>query len=45
VAAGTNRAIALHHYGGVNNNPCLNSGTQMARICADAGALLSCASN
>ncbi len=43
--ANTGRAIALHHYGGVSNNPCLNSGTAFARICADAGSLLSCASN
>jgi V8-like Glu-specific endopeptidase len=41
----TGRAIALHHYGGVSSNPCLNSGTAFARICADAGSLLSCASN
>ena len=39
------RAIALHHYGGVSSNPCLNSGTSFTRICADAGSLLSCASN
>jgi hypothetical protein len=42
---GTGHAIALHHYGGVSSNPCLNSGTAFSRICADAGALLSCASN
>ncbi len=36
--------IALHHFGGVSNAPCLNAGTAMADICADAGALLSCAS-
>ena len=41
----TGHAIALHHYGGVSSNPCLNSGTAFSRICADAGALLSCASN
>ncbi len=41
----TGRAIALHHYGGVSSNPCLNSGTAFSRICADAGSLLSCATN
>jgi len=41
----TGHAIALHHYGGVSNNPCLNSGTAFSRICADAGSLLSCAGN
>jgi lysyl endopeptidase len=41
----TGHAIALHHYGGVSSNPCLNSGTAFSRICADAGALLSCVSN
>src|SRR6185295_11481890 len=41
----TGHAIALHHYGGVSSNPCLNSGTAFSRICADAGSLLSCASN
>jgi V8-like Glu-specific endopeptidase len=45
VAAGTNHVIALHHFGGVTNNPCLNSGTEMSSICADAGSLLSCVSN
>ena len=41
----TGRAIALHHFGGVSGNPCLNSGTEMSSICADAGSLLSCVSN
>lgn len=41
----TGRAIALHHYGGVSSNPCLNAGTAFSKICADAGSLLSCASN
>jgi V8-like Glu-specific endopeptidase len=41
----TGHAIALHHYGGVSSNPCLNSGTAFTRICADAGSLLSCAGN
>lgn len=39
----TGRAVGLHHFGGVNNNPCLNSATEMAEICADAGPLLNCA--
>jgi len=37
--------LALHHFGGVSNNPCLNSGTTLRNICADAGSLLSCVSN
>ena len=41
----TGRAIALHHYGGVSGNPCLNSGTAFSKICADAGSLLSCVDN
>ena len=36
----TGKVIALHHFGGVEN--CLNSGTAMADICADAGQLLNC---
>lgn len=40
-----NHVIALHHFGGVTTNSCLNSGTQLSRICADAGSLLNCASN
>ncbi len=43
--AGTGRIIGLHHYGGVGSNPCLHAATQMIQVCADAGALLSCASN
>jgi V8-like Glu-specific endopeptidase len=42
---GSGHAIALHHYGGVSGNPCLNSGTSFAKICPDAGSLLSCVSN
>ena len=38
----TGNVIALHHYGGVVTNPCLNSGTKMSLICTDAGSLLSC---
>lgn len=45
IDAVTNHAIALHHFGGVSNSPCLNSGTEMSAICADAGALLSCVAN
>ncbi|HZM68972.1 MAG TPA: trypsin-like peptidase domain-containing protein [Candidatus Cryosericum sp.] len=45
VDAGTGRVVVLHHFGGVTSNPCLNSGTQLSKICADAGSLLSCASN
>ena len=41
----TGHVIVLHHFGGVDTNPCLNSGTTMADICADAGALLNCAAN
>ncbi len=43
--ASTGRAIALHHYGGVSSSPCLNSGTQMSKVCTDAGSLLACATN
>jgi V8-like Glu-specific endopeptidase len=43
--ASPNHVIALHHFGGVTSNPCLNSGTQLSKICADAGSLLNCASN
>jgi len=45
LAAGTDRVIVLHHFGGVDTDPCLNSGTAMAAICADAGGLLSCAAD
>jgi len=45
VKAATGRVFALHHFGGVSGNPCLNSGTQLSKICTDAGSLLSCASN
>jgi V8-like Glu-specific endopeptidase len=45
VDAVTGRVIALHHFGGVTSSPCLNSGTSMKTVCADAGSLLSCASN
>jgi V8-like Glu-specific endopeptidase len=44
-AGAPNHVIALHHFGGVDSNPCLNSGTQMSKICADAGSLLTCASD
>jgi V8-like Glu-specific endopeptidase len=43
--AGTLHAIAIHHFGGVSNNPCLNSGTSMNPICEDAGSLLNCVTN
>lgn len=43
--AGTGHIIALHHYGGVSSTPCLNSGSAMTIICADAGALLNCVSD
>jgi hypothetical protein len=41
VDAVSGKVIALHHFGGVES-PCLNSGTDMADICADAGSLLNC---
>jgi hypothetical protein len=44
-AARDGKVIALHHYGGVSSNPCLNSGSGMKRICADAGPLLQCDSH
>lgn len=43
--AGTGRIIGLHHFGGVTSNPCRNSASQMRQVCANAGALLSCATN
>ncbi|MBI4903885.1 MAG: trypsin-like peptidase domain-containing protein [Acidobacteria bacterium] len=42
IDAGSGKVIALHHYGAVVNDPCLNGGTTMANVCADAGALLQC---
>lgn len=44
IDAGTGRVIGIHHFGGVAVS-CLNSATQMKHICANAGALLSCATN
>lgn len=43
--ANTLRAIGIHHFGGVSNNPCLNSGTWMNRICENASTLLNCVTN
>jgi hypothetical protein len=37
LAAGTTRAIALHHLGG-----CPNAGTEMEHVCTSAGTLLTC---
>jgi lysyl endopeptidase len=37
LAAGTTRAIAIHHLGG-----CPNAGTEMEHICSNAGSLLTC---
>jgi V8-like Glu-specific endopeptidase len=37
LAAGTTRAIAIHHLGG-----CPNAGTEMEHICPHAGTLLTC---
>jgi len=45
IDAGTGRVIGIHHFGGVSNNPCLNSATQMKNICPNAGSLLNCATN
>ncbi|MGH9533076.1 MAG: trypsin-like serine peptidase [Terriglobales bacterium] len=47
------KIVALHHFGGVSGSPCLNSGTEMVSICANATTgskknptpLLSCDSN
>ena len=38
-----NRVWGLHHLGGITS--CSNSATHMSLICADAGALLTCAAN
>lgn len=43
--AATGRVIGLHHFGGVSSSPCLNSGTQLRQVCANAGSLLTCATN
>jgi V8-like Glu-specific endopeptidase len=43
--AGTGRIIGLHHFGGVTSNPCRNAATQMRQVCANAGTLLTCATN
>ena len=45
IDASTGRVIGLHHFGGVSSNPCLNSATQLKNICANAGSLLTCATN
>lgn len=45
IDAGTGRVIAIHHFGGISQSPCLNSATQMRQICPNAGSLISCASN
>lgn len=37
------QVVGLHHFGGVDNNPCLNGATSMSFICQDASDLLSCA--
>jgi hypothetical protein len=41
----TGHVIALHHFGGITSDPCLNGGTEMPEICADAGPLLECAAD
>lgn len=45
VSRATQRVVGLHHLGQVTLRPCSNAATHMSRICADAGALLTCASN
>jgi len=45
INAATGRVFGLHHFGGVSSSPCRNAATEMPEICANAGALLSCASN
>jgi V8-like Glu-specific endopeptidase len=45
IDASTGRVIGLHHFGGVSSSSCLNSATQMKNVCANAGSLLSCATN
>ena len=41
----TGRVIALHHFGDISGDSCLNGGTEMPEICADAGSLLDCAAD
>jgi V8-like Glu-specific endopeptidase len=45
IDAGTGRVIGLHHFGNVSTTQCLNSATQLKNICANAGTLISCATN
>ena len=45
VDPGSGHAVALHHFGLTGSNPCLNAGTAMSAICADAGSLLNCVSD
>jgi lysyl endopeptidase len=42
--ASTGRIIGLHHLG-LGGSTCLNAATQMKNVCANAGSLLSCATN
>ncbi len=41
----TGHVIALHHFGDISGDTCLNGGTEMPEICADAGTLLDCAAD
>ncbi len=34
--ASDGKVVALHHFGGISSNPCLNSGTEMNSICTNA---------
>jgi V8-like Glu-specific endopeptidase len=42
IDAATEHVVALHHLGGVSSSQCLNGGTAMAYVCADAPSLLNC---
>lgn len=41
----TGHVIALHHFGDIGGDSCLNGGTEMPEICADAADLLLCAAD
>ncbi|WP_437592104.1 trypsin-like serine peptidase [Sorangium sp. So ce1000] len=45
IDASTGRAFGLHHLANVGWFTCRNGGTRMSEICADAGGLISCASD
>ncbi|WP_437769195.1 serine protease [Sorangium sp. So ce281] len=45
IDAGSGKVIGLHHLANVSWFTCRNGGTEMSAICADAGALIRCATD